>query len=229
MMIRINLLPVRAVKKREMGRQILVLGAGVLALAVVLNSVWYLDRNSTSNRNQEKIAATKGRIAELEKVIGEVNNINKRKREVEEKLKVLDELRRGRSGPVRMLDALSTATPKKVWLKDFDEKQNQVKLEGTAVSHDDVAEFMRALQNVVWTPKGMARLVEQKREAKVARVELLASEGAIEEFPINQINAFFTSIELKKAEQTTTPGSPTTGGASKLVAFTITLSANYAI
>ena len=172
MMIRINLLPVRAVKKREMGRQVLVLGAGVMALAVVLNAVWYLDRNSTSNRNQEKIAATKSRIAELEKVIGEVNDINKRKREVEEKLKVLDELRRGRSGPVRMLDALSTATPKKVWLKDFDEKANQVKLEGTAVSHDDVAEFMRALQNVVWTPKGMARLVEQKRDATVARVEI---------------------------------------------------------
>jgi type IV pilus assembly protein PilN len=229
MMIRINLLPVRAVKKREMGRQVLALGAGVLVLALVLNAAWYLDRNSTSNRNQDKIAATKGRIAELEKVIGEVNNINKRKREVEEKLKVLDELRRGRSGPVRMLDALSTATPKKVWLKDFDEKQNQVKLEGTAISHDDVAEFMRALQNVVWTPKGMARLVEQKRDAKVARVELLASEGAIEEFPVNQISAFFTGIELKKAEQTTTQGSPTTGGASKLVAFTITLSANYAI
>ena len=82
-----------------------------------------------------------------------------RKREVEDKLKVLEELRKGRSGPVRMLDALSTATPKKVWLIDFDEKANAVKLEGRAVAHDDVAEFMRALQNVVWTPKGMGRLV----------------------------------------------------------------------
>ena len=229
MMIRINLLPVRAVKKRELGRQFLVLGAGVVVLTLVINGAWYLDRASTSSRNQERIATTRARIAELEKVIGEVNNINKRKREVEEKLKVLDELRRGRSGPVRMLDALSTATPKKVWLKDFDEKQNLVKLEGTAVSHDDVAEFMRALQNVVWTPKGMARLVEQKRDAKNARVELLAAEGAIEEFQTTQIAAFFTGIELKKAEQKTTPGSAQTGGASKLVQFTITLTANYAI
>ena len=37
MMIRINLLPVRAAKKREMGRQILVLFAIVLAGAVVGN------------------------------------------------------------------------------------------------------------------------------------------------------------------------------------------------
>ncbi|HVE85704.1 MAG TPA: PilN domain-containing protein [Myxococcales bacterium] len=228
-MIRINLLPVRAVKKREMGRQVLVLGAGVLAITLVLNTVWYLGRNSTYSQNQERITATRARIAELEKVIGEVNNINKRKREVEEKLKVLDELRKGRSGPVRMLDALSTATPKKVWLKDFDEKANAVKLEGTAVSHDDVAEFMRALQNVVWTPKGMARLVEQKRDAKTSRVELLAAEGAIEEFPVGQIAQFFTSIDLKKAEQTTTTGTPASGGGAKLVRFTITLTANYAI
>jgi type IV pilus assembly protein PilN len=229
MMIRINLLPVRAVKKREMGRQVLVLGAGVLVLTLVLNAVWYLDRNSTYNRNQERIVATRARIAELEKVIGEVNNINKRKREVEEKLKVLDELRKGRSGPVRLLDALSTATPKKVWLKDFDEKSNSVKLEGTAVSHDDVAEFMRALQNVVWTPKGMGRLVEQKRDSKNSRVELLASEGAIEDFKVNEIAYFFTGIDLKRAEQTQTVGSPTAGGGTKLVLFTITLTANYAI
>src|SRR5688572_23494630 len=106
MMIRINLLPVRAVKKREMGRQVLVLGAGVLLLTFVLNVVWWLDRNSTRNKNQERLDATQARITELEKVIGEVNNINRRKREVEEKLRVLEELRKGRSGPVRMLDAL---------------------------------------------------------------------------------------------------------------------------
>jgi type IV pilus assembly protein PilN len=97
MMIRINLLPVRAVKKRELGRQVLVLGVGVLVAAVVLNGFWWLDRNSTSNRNQEKIATTKGRIAELEKVIGEVNNIN-RKREVEGAARA-GRPRRGRSGP----------------------------------------------------------------------------------------------------------------------------------
>jgi type IV pilus assembly protein PilN len=229
MMIRINLLPVRAVKKREMGRQILVLGAGVLLVAAVANAAWYLDRNSTYNRNQERIQASRVKIAELEKVIGEVNNINKRKREVEEKLKVLDELRKGRSGPVRLLDALATATPKKVWLKDFDEKANSVKLEGTAVSHDDVAEFMRALQNVVWTPKGMGRLVEQKRDAKTSRVELLASEGAIEDFKVGEIASFFTGIDLKKAEQVAATGASTPGASGKLVSFTITLTANYAI
>jgi len=225
MMIRINLLPVRAVKKREAGRQVLALLAVVLLAALVGNYVWYDTRDKERAKNQERITQMKGRIAELEKVIGEVNNITKRKKEVEDKLKILEDLRKGRSGPVRMMDALATSTPKKVWLRDFEEKQNQVRVVGTALSNDDVAEMMRALSSVVWTPKGMGRLVEQqKRDAKTSRVELLSSEGGIEDFSVGEISLFFSNIDLKKTEQKTTT---TTG--LKLVDFEISLAANYAI
>src|SRR4051812_18208615 len=121
MMIHINLLPVRAVKKREMGRQVLVVGAVVLVFAGVANYVWYNQRNDVQEKNAARIAETNRKIQELEKVIGEVNDINKRKKEVEAKLAVLDDLRKRRNGPVRMMDALSTATPKKVWIGDFQE------------------------------------------------------------------------------------------------------------
>lgn len=113
MMIRINLLPVRAVKKREMGRQVLVLFAVVLIGAGVANYLWYDDRQSELEAHQAGVASTKARIAELEKIIGEVKNINTRKAEVEKKLAVLDALRKGRSGPVRMMDALASATPRR--------------------------------------------------------------------------------------------------------------------
>ncbi len=119
MMIRINLLPVRQVQKREISRQFLVLVGVVILLAGVLNYLAYERLAAEADRNAKKMTQTQARIAELEKVIGEVNNINKRKKEVEDKLKVLSDLRKGRSGPVRLLDALSTAIPKKVWLTDF--------------------------------------------------------------------------------------------------------------
>jgi type IV pilus assembly protein PilN len=226
MMIRINLLPVRQVQKREISRQFLVLVGVVIVLAGVLNYLAYERLASEANRNAKRIAQTQARIAELEKVIGEVNNINKRKKEVEDKLKVLSDLRKGRSGPVRLLDALSTAIPKKVWLTDFDEKSNAVKITGMAASHEDVAEFMRSLGTVVWTAKGMGRLVDQKRDAKSARVELLASGGTIEDFKTADVGFFFTNIELKKAEQR--EGKKELG-AGKMVGFEIDLSANYAI
>jgi type IV pilus assembly protein PilN len=226
MMIRINLLPVRQVQKREISRQFLVLVGVVLLLTGILNYLAYERLASEADRNAKKITQTQARINELEKVIGEVNNINKRKKEVEDKLKVLSDLRKGRSGPVRLMDALSTAIPKKVWLTDFDEKSNAVKITGLAASHEDVAEFMRSLANVCWTAKGMGRLVDQKRDAKTARVELLASGGSIEDFKVMDVGFFFTNIELKKAEQREAKKE---FGAGKMVDFEINLSANYAI
>ncbi|MBN9683159.1 MULTISPECIES: PilN domain-containing protein [unclassified Corallococcus] len=227
MMIRINLLPVRAVKKREMGRQILALYAAVLIAAVVGNYFWYADRDGELQRANQGITQTRAKIAELEKVIGEVTNINARKTEVEKKLAVLDTLRRGRNGPVRMLDALSSAIPKKVWLKNFVETSNKVTIDGSAVSHDEVAELMRGLGSMVWTPRGMGRLVDQGRTAsKTSRVELFNTETAsVEEFSATEIKPFFGNVELTNAVQT----KPTAAGAATFVDFKLTLTANYAI
>jgi type IV pilus assembly protein PilN len=228
MMIRINLLPVRAAKKRETGRQILVLFAAMLIAAVAGNWVWYSSREDVRARSEERINQTQARITELEKVIGEVNNINKRKKEVQEKLDVLTTLRKGRSGPVRLLDALATATPKKVWLVDFDEKGNQVRLTGKAVSHEEVAELMRGLQNTVWTPKGLGRVIEQKKDGSY-RVELLNSEGSIEEIAKTDVGNFFTGIDLRRAEQHDLSAQDAISGMTKIVDFEIAMSANYAI
>ncbi len=227
MMIRINLLPVRVAKKREMGKQILVLFAAFIVAALVGNFMWYSDRNAEFKSNAAGIASVKNKITELEKVIGEVSKINDRKLEVEKKLGVLDNLRKGRSGPVKMMDALASSMPKKLWLKNFVEEKSGVKISGSAISHDEVAEFMRGLSSMVWTPKGMGRLVEQRRDAKTSRVELLTPDASIEEFPVSSIKSFFSNIELKDAVQKAASG--TDPNALSTVDFNITLSANYAI
>ena len=201
MMIRINLLPVRQVKKREIGRQFLVVvGRGAVhhparQLALVRRAA------SEEKKHAQRMAATQARIAELEKVIGEVDNINARKKEVQDKLAILADLRKQRTGPVRMLDALATATPKKVWLTDFEEKSSAVKMTGRAVSHEDVAEFMRGLQTA-WSglPRGWGGSSSRSATPGTARVELVGGEGAVEDFPTKSISNFFTRVDLKKAE-----------------------------
>ncbi|ATB27985.1 PilN domain-containing protein [Melittangium boletus] len=226
MMIRINLLPIRKKVQQEAGRQILALFAVVLLGAAGGNIYWYMEQDSVVQGLHGGINATKARIAELDKTIGEVKNINTRKAEVEKKLAVLDELRRGRSGPVRMLDALSSSIPKKAWIHNFNEERGSVKLSGSAVSHDDVAELMRNLNGMVWTPKGIGRLVEQRREAKTSRVELLTAEVSIEEFPVTDIKPFFTNVDLKSTQQ---HGQASKPGEVSTVDFDISLSSNYAI
>ncbi|HZW88668.1 MAG TPA: PilN domain-containing protein [Myxococcaceae bacterium] len=228
MMIHINLLPVRQEKKREVGRQFLVVVGGALFITLLGNWLWYDGLASEEKKNAQRMAATQARIAALEKVIGEVDKINARKKDVQAKLAILADLRKQRTGPVRMLDALSTAIPKKVWLNTFDEKTGAVKMTGRAVSHEDVAEFMRALQSIVWTPRGMGRLIEQKRDSANVRVELVGGEGAVDDFPSKSISNFFTRVELKKAESKA-PGQGAAAGAPRIVEFEINMTANYAI
>ncbi|MBX5482714.1 MAG: PilN domain-containing protein [Myxococcaceae bacterium] len=226
MMIKINLLPVRQVKKREASKQILVLYAVLLVGALVGNYLWYDWRESVAAEGRAKIQRTEQKIAELQKVIGQVDTLNVRKKELEDKLAVLTTLRRGRTGPVRLLDALAEATPKKVWIRDFDEKAEAVKISGWALSHEDLAEFMRGLGTMVWTSKGMGRLIEEKRDSKTRRVELIDQNGAIEDFSPEQVGNFFTAIELKKANQTSVK---TDLGEVKRVEFDLTLRAHYTL
>jgi type IV pilus assembly protein PilN len=226
MMIRINLLPVRAKATKNQGQQILALFGLVLLGAGVGNYFWYSESDSVLQKNQAALNATRARIAELDKTIGEVKDINTRKTEVQKKLAVLDELRKGRSGPVRLLDALATSVPKKAWIAVFSEERGNVKLSGSAVSHDDVAELMRNLNSMVWTPKGIGRLVEQRKEAKTSRVELVSAEVSIEEFPVGEIKPFFSNVDLKSTQQ---QGSGSGGAMMPTVSFEISLNANYAI
>lgn len=145
-MIRINLLPVRVSKKKVAGRQQLYL----LALAVVLvlagNYVWSSTRADALSGREQKLRRTKDEIAQLEKIIGEVKNIKQQQQELKDKLAVLDKLRAGRQGPVKMLDDLATIVPKRLWLRKMDEKAGAVAFEGTASTIDDVSAFMSALR-----------------------------------------------------------------------------------
>lgn len=228
MMIRINLLPVRQVKKREAGRQFIVLMVGVLIIALLGNGYWYFMMEGERDAKQRKLNDTQARIAQLEKTIGEVNELNKRKKEVEEKLAVLDKLRKQRGGPVKLLDALSTAIPKKVWVTEFDEKAGGVKLLGSAESFEDVSEFMRGLNNIVWTPKGMGRVVELRRDSS-ARVELLTGDSAIEDFAGNDVAHFFMNVELKTSSSELPPTAATAKPSARIVRFEMSLNVNYAI
>ncbi|MBL8914650.1 MAG: PilN domain-containing protein [Archangium sp.] len=219
MMIRINLLPVRQVQKREQGRQFLVLLIGTLIIVGAANAYWYVWMDGKRETAQRRLDDTNARIQQLEKVIGEVNNLAKRKKEVEEKLAELDKLLTERKGPVKLLDALATSIPKKVWLNNFEEKAGSTIMSGNAESYDDVSEFMRSLKNIIWSPKGMGRVVERKRDGHW-RVELIQSgEGSIEEFTEAEVKekGFFNNIELK---------STTVDAATKRVKFDMALSTN---
>jgi type IV pilus assembly protein PilN len=146
-MVRINLLPVRVSKKKEAGKQQLFLFAVLLVVGLVANYAWAHQRSGVLKDLRSQVDRKKAEIAQLERIIGEVKNIRTQQDQLKQKLDVLDKLKAGRSGPVKMLDELAVMTPKRLWLRKMEEKGGTtVNFEGTAATIDDVSAFMAALK-----------------------------------------------------------------------------------
>jgi len=145
-MIRINLLPVRVSKKKVAGRQQLLLLALVVVLGIIFNWLWSSARSSELAAKEAKLRRTRDDIAQLERIIGEVKNIKTQQAALKEKLDVLDKLKAGRAGPVKLLDQLAQVLPKRLELRRMDEKGGQVTFDGSAATIDDVSAFMTALK-----------------------------------------------------------------------------------
>src|SRR3977135_1373095 len=146
-MIHINLLPVRAAKKREFGRQQLVLFVLLLVLAGIGNYFVYNRFESELRSLDKQIDTTRKEIAQLEKPIGEVKSIKEDKKALEDKLRILDTLKKGRTGPVKVLDELSSVVPQKVWILEFSEQNGGGLITGQAANH-------QALPRIHQQPQG---------------------------------------------------------------------------
>jgi type IV pilus assembly protein PilN len=145
-MIRINLLPVRVSKKKTLGKQQLVLFALVIVAGFVGNFLWASSRAGELSTREAKVKSLKDEIAQLDRIIGEVKNIKDQQAALREKLDILQTLKANRSGPVRVLDALASLTPKRLWLTRMEEKGGIISYAGSASTLDDVSEFMTALK-----------------------------------------------------------------------------------
>ncbi len=176
-MIRINLLPVRVSRKKQAGRQQLLLVALLVVGAVVANGVWSHARRTELSSREQRIRDTRNSIAQLEKIIGEVKTIKAQQATVKDKLAVLDRLKAGKQGPVRVLDELATVIPAKVWLRRFDEKGGAVTFEGTAVSIDDVSAFLAALKRSQYfgAPELRRTIAKSDKSLKVVDFTITAS------------------------------------------------------
>jgi len=145
-MIRINLLPVRVSKKKAAGKQQLVLFALVIVFGYAVNFAWASSRAADLKAREAKVRSTREEIAQLDRIIGEVKNSKDQQAALREKLDILTQLKANRSGPVKVLDALASLTPKRLWLTRMEEKGGVLSFAGGAATIDDVSEFMTALK-----------------------------------------------------------------------------------
>src|SRR5438067_1340646 len=162
-----------AAKKREFGRQQLILFGLILVGALLGNYTWWKAEKDSLTALEQRIASTRGEIAQLEKTIGEVKSITQDKKALEDKLKILDALKKGRTGPVKVMDELATIIPNKTWIIEYSEQNGSVIMRGFAVTYEDLSAFAQRLK----TSKYFANVTIKKASQK--------SQGGSVEWEIN--------------------------------------------
>ncbi|MFZ5876283.1 MAG: PilN domain-containing protein [Nitrospirota bacterium] len=107
--------------------------------------VWWSMSAKMSALEQQKTQRTQ-ELAALKEKVKEVEGFEANKKSYEEKIAIIEQLRKNQVGPVRLLDELSRNLPDRVWLTSLVEQSGKVDLEGKAVTNAEIVDFINNLK-----------------------------------------------------------------------------------
>jgi len=149
-MAQINLLPWREERRQELKRDFLV----TLALVAVLGAglVLMADRvvNGQITYQQSRNDYLKENIRELDKQVAEIRELQKRRNQLIDRMRVIQELQGTRPLIVRLLDQLVRTVPDGVFYTKITTKKKRISINGVAESNNRVSSLMRRLDASDW-------------------------------------------------------------------------------
>jgi type IV pilus assembly protein PilN len=149
--IKINLLAVdRDRSKRKAKFQIGQKITAVCSLVLVVAALgvgwwfWYLQRASTEL--DEQIAAAQRETQRLQSIIRQVQQFEARRAQLQQRVTLIEQLRKGQTGPVHLLDHVSRALPDSMWLTDLKNTGADVAIDGRCMSLNSLSDFISGLE-----------------------------------------------------------------------------------
>jgi type IV pilus assembly protein PilN len=116
----------------------------VLALLFIGWRYWALGREST--QLDAEIAAAQQETTRLHSVIQQVQQFEQRKAQLQQRVALIETLRKGQTGPVHMLDQISRAVPPMLWLTELKQANDDILIDGKCTNQTGVAEFISNLE-----------------------------------------------------------------------------------
>jgi type IV pilus assembly protein PilN len=155
-MIRINLLAVE--RKRAKKARVLIpaahrvtIGATLILLATVLGVAWWFwalrERSSQLDRD---IASAEAETQQLRSVLGQVQKFEARKAQLQQRVTLIEELRKGQLAPVRVLDEISRSLPERLWLSEMKQTGAEFALTGVTTNLNALSDFIANLEATKW-------------------------------------------------------------------------------
>jgi type IV pilus assembly protein PilN len=177
-MIRINLLPYRAARKKENIRIQVNVFIGSIVIAFLL--IWWVNSILVGriDRLNTQIADTKDQVAKYKKIMDEIAEIKKKLSLLDRKIEVIKSLEADSKAPVENLDSLyHVLVEKKMWYTKIEEKNKTFKVQGIALDNHSVADYMTRIeksdqfQNVVLSSVKQHTLKDKSMKLKQFEVK----------------------------------------------------------
>ncbi len=149
-MAQINLLPWRDDRRQEQKKEFLAIVGFVLALGVVLVLLGdrvvngQIDNQNARNRHLGE------QIAILDKQVAEIRDLQRKRNQLLDRMRVIQELQGNRPIIVRILDQLVRTVPDGVFYTNLTTKAKVISITGIAESNNRVSSLMRRLDASDW-------------------------------------------------------------------------------
>src|SRR6476469_870354 len=153
-MIRINLLAAEKERGKKKAAifgttgQKMTIGCSTLLVLAALFVGWrYWSLSHPSAALDAEIAAAQQETQRLHSVILQVQQFEQRKAQLQQRVVLIEQLRKGQSGPVHMLDQISRAMPPMLWLTELKQAgASDVIIDGRSTTLTGLSDFVSSLE-----------------------------------------------------------------------------------
>jgi type IV pilus assembly protein PilN len=177
-MIRINLLAAERESKKkkatfQSGQKVTFACSLVLVLAAVLIGWRYTAIARESKKLDDDIVKAQNEATRLHAVIQQVQQFEAQKAQLQQRVVLIEQLRRSQTGPVHMLDQVSRSMPPMLWLTGLKQDDSGVTIDGRSTTQTGVSDFVGNLEGSGYFRKSVDIVVSQTESITVPPGQLV--------------------------------------------------------
>ena len=161
-MARINLLPWREELRKEQQKEFFFLIGGFAIIAVAGVAMFHIYNVSRIETQQQRNQYMTTKIAELDKKIQEIEQLEKDKQRLIDRIRAIEGLQSNRPLIVRFFDELITSLPDGVSVTKILQQGDSITINGEAQSNARVSSFMRNLESSKWLKDPKLDIIQSK-------------------------------------------------------------------
>lgn len=161
-MARINLLPWREKLRKQRRREFGVMALGTLVLTLLGLGYWHWYNQGLIDNQRDRNRFLEKEIATVDQQIREIKALEKTRRKLIARMKVIEDLQVSRPQIVHLFDELVTVVPDGAFLSRAKQSGKSLVLNGRAQSNARVSTYMRNIETSPWLNNPKLRIIEHK-------------------------------------------------------------------